>query len=181
MKKLMIILLITASQSAHSAQSVLEKVRNTISILPNVSKGHYQIGGDFSVGSANDSGQTTQSFFTLSPKLEYFFDDNASFGGFVSYSNYSGSNGYTTTSLGPSGTYYFQVANQNAFYIAQSVAMTKYDGDSKNYLSGRSSIGIRYFLAAEVAFGTELFVSYRIGNDNKYSIFGVAGNFNIFH
>lgn len=168
-------------ETTYSAQTVVERVRNAISILPNVSRGHYQIGGDFSVGSASYNGQPTQSFFILSPKAEYFFDDNASFGGFFTYSNYSGSSGSTTTSLGPSGTYYFQVANQNAFYIAQSIAMTKYDGDSKNYLSGRSSIGIRYFLAAEVAFGTEIFFSYRIGNDNKYSIVGVAGNFSIFH
>lgn len=182
MKSLIVIFALIGSVASYAAQTSSTEVKSLLAAgKPNLHEGNFEIGGGFTVANAKYEGQSSMSMFQISPKLEYFFMDQFSLGGTLAYSSTSGSDSSNSTSIGPSATYYFYTADQFAFYGAQALAFAKYSGDSKTYTSGMTSLGTKFFFAPQAAFGVGLNYSYRIGNDNKYDIFGMAGTFSFYY
>lgn len=182
MKNLIAIALLFVAGTASAASiSTIEAKNELSSFKPNLNEGNIEIGGGFSFSNYQADGRSSSNHFQIAPKAEYFIMDQVSLGGTFAYANSTGDFGSTSTALGPSGTYYFHVADKLAFYGAQSLMFAKYSDDSKTYTSGTTSAGVKLFFAPQTAFGIGLDYRYGIGNDNKYTVLGMNGSFSIYY
>jgi len=144
----------------------------------NLNKGNIQIGGGFSF--TDNSGVST---YSLDPQLEYFVMDSLSVGGrLVSFGQKGAADNYAAFGLGPSASYYFFKAGAMAAYVAQSFSFVKYSDSYNTYSRGSSSIGMKYFVVPQVAFGVALTHSYNIAS-GQYSTptTSLGGNFSFYY
>jgi hypothetical protein len=143
----------------------------TSTFVAPVTQGHWKVGGSFGYSSYGSSDWAA----SISPSAEYFFIDRLSFGGGASGS--WASQGYTSTALAPSLTYYFLVQNQFGYYLNQTVnfSSSNYGGNGQTYFG--TTIGMNYFFTPSVAFGPSVLWTY---GQNMTSSISVLGQFSVF-
>jgi len=182
MKTLISALIILASSLsfANTDTTLSMSKAQSPSTLANIKEGNMQIGGGF--GWANyKSNSTSNSTFQLNPQMEYFLIDHLSLGGTLSYINQSGDYSFSAYGIGPSASYYFFEQGPIAAYAAQAVSFYKYSDVEKNFTNGKTSLGMKYFVVPQVAFGVALSADYGIGSDNSTNTTSLGGNFSFYY
>lgn len=149
------------------SQFVFATLENSSSIQSkNILSGNMEIGGGFSAHQfKNNNDSHTQ--FSIYPQLEYFIFDHLSIGGSLSY--FSNSQSQETVSgfgLGPSATYYFMELGNSALYVNQNISFFKF-ADSPYEKSASTSMGSKFFILPQVAFGIALKHSFNLSEGNQ--------------
>jgi len=182
MKTLISALIILASSLSFANTDTTLSMSKTQSpsTLANIKEGNMQIGGGFGWSTFRASG-TTNSSYSIHPQMEYFVIDNLSVGGTLSYMGQSGDTSYTGYGLGPSLSYYFLEQGPIAAYVAQAVSFYKYSDAPKTFTNGKTSVGMKYFVVPQVAFGVAVSADYGIGSDNSFNTTSLGGNFSFYY
>jgi hypothetical protein len=148
--------------------------------IANIQKGNVQVGGSLGFSHYNSGGTSASSYY-FDPQAEYFVMDRLSVGGSISFMGQSGNYSYTSYGLGPSLSYYFYESGPMAAYVAQAIEFNKISDQTETFVRGRSSLGIKYFIVPQVAFGIDLSTRYDLGSrSNMSSLTILGGNFSFF-
>jgi len=169
---------------AYSIESVT-KIENNNKTITNLHKGNYELDGGFNWTQKTGS-RSTDSDFTVSASLKYFFIDKFSSGGIISYSDVTTRNPsrtiyYTSIGFGPSISYYFFEHSNIATYFSQSIIMKKYSDYEKYLFDGISTLGIKFFILPEIAFGFDLTHKYDLDRvKSRYPVTSMNGKFSLY-
>jgi hypothetical protein len=151
--------------------------------LKHILSGNLEIGGGFSALQVSNKGDS-HTQYSIYPQLEYFIFDHFSVGGSLSYFNNSHSEETVSGfGLGPSATYYFMELGNSAFYVNQNISFFKF-ADSPYEKSASTSLGSKFFIVPQVAFGIALKHSYNLSESSQIdgsTSTSLQGNFSFYY
>ncbi len=146
----------------------------------NLNKGNIEVGGGFSWSQDNASG-SSNAYYSIEPRAEYFIADSFSVGGNLSYAGQNGPYGYSGFGMGPSASLYFYQQGGTAGYFAQSILFEKYSSIEKTYMRGATTLGVKFFAVPAVAFGIGLTSGYDMANTGVSSTIRLSGSFSFYY
>jgi hypothetical protein len=195
MNQLLAIVLLTTFSLATLAETEDQSLSSKLAMPSEnaLARGRMEIGGGFSATTrVSKSNKILHNYF-VHPSLEYFVTDTLSLGGSISLN----ANEEETTvtnywGLGPSLTYYFSNKGSRAFYFKQTVsyyqaeAYVSSDGSSDTYDAywtiGSSTLGTKFFLHPQLAFGIGLEYGYNFsGHSYSDRQIGLVGSFSFYY
>jgi hypothetical protein len=148
--------------------------------LMNIHKGNWEVQGSFDLNhSSPSSSYGSYSSLSFGGAAGYFFADHFSVGIETWYGSTFGESAKTSsTSVGPTLTYYFLTGDRSAPYFYISPLRVSSGSYYPSNLDTQARIGNKFFLTESVAFGPALQFEHHWPRDNsrgfnEYALLGI--------